>query len=229
MILIGLLPLSLFGQPTIGAIGGDLSGTLGPGEFIVTDDCIIPADSVLNIVPGTTLLFSGYYTLHVYGQLNAEGTETDSIIFTRQFPTEDCKHGGIRIQPGSSLDNTLHYCRIDYADNPTFPDCWGGGIFCYDSAVDISDCSILNCAAFFGGGIYAINSTISVSNCVLSGCSAIAEGGALFVSFSSASVSECLVTNNTADHVGGLYFYTNDFTEVIRCEVASNVSLTTAG
>ncbi|MBU1652244.1 hypothetical protein KKA00_08490, partial [bacterium] len=98
-------------------INGDLSGTLGPGEYIVVGDCYVQLSESLTIEPGTTLFFSDYFTLYVYGQLLAEGTVQDSIRFTRYYPTEDCYHGGIRFMPGDSVQNRISYCHIEYANN----------------------------------------------------------------------------------------------------------------
>jgi hypothetical protein len=221
-----LFPAVMLAQPTV---SGDLFGTLGPGSFVVEGDCNVPTAETLTILPGTTLLFSGHYTFYVYGQLIAEGTETDSIYFVRQYPTEECKHGGIRFQVGSSTDNRMSYCWVDYAFNPQFPTCFGGGIFCEGAGISIANCQVTNCKALFGGGIYIIDSEATVTHCVISGCEAIAEGAPLYAAFSSVLVSDCEVTGNTGDHVGGLYIYTCDEAEVRNCVVAFNIATTTAG
>jgi hypothetical protein len=161
--------------------------------------------------------------------LIAEGTETDSIYFSRQYPTEECKHGGIRFQAGASPDNVLSYCWVDYAYNPQFPACFGGGIFCEGAGVTISNCSVTNCKALFGAGIYIIDSQATVSNSLISGCEAIAEGASIYAAFSSVYISECEVIANTGDHVGGIYIYTCDDAEVRNCLVAYNIATTTAG
>lgn len=226
LVLVGLLPMSISAQPTI---SGELSGTLGPGEFVVAGDCSVLSSDTLTILPGTVFLFSGHYGLYVYGQLNADGTEADSIIFTRQFPTEECKHAGIRYKPGASMYNTLSYCRIEYADNPQFPDCWGGGILCEGAGLTIDHCLINNCRALWGGGLYAIDSEITISNCLITGCSAIAESGALNASWCYVLISDCIVTNNVGDHAGGIFLYTNYEATVQNCIIFSNTSTTTAG
>lgn len=213
------------GQPSI---SGELTGSLGPGAYLVVGDCDVPAGQVLVILPNTRLLFSGHYNLAVYGQLNAEGTETDSIHFTRQFPTEDCKHGGIRFLPGSSASNTLSYCWIEYADNPDFPDCFGGAILCQESGVTILHCTIMNSLALYGGGIYIYGSTVSVSQSLISGCQAIARGGAIYTINSTTEISDCVVVGNSADLVGGICIYNNDDAQVRNSIVASNTATSVA-
>jgi len=229
-ILAGFLVACLGYSPLLAqqTISGDLSGALGPGEFLVVGDCNIPQGETLVIQPGTTLLFSGHYAFNVYGQLNAEGTESDSIKFLRQYPIEEYKHGGIRIQPGASTENTIIYCRIDYADNPDFPDCWGGGIFCYDAGATVANCTITNCRALFGAGIYVIGSTATVSECTITDCYAIAEGGAIYSVYSSIVVSDCVIMNNTADQVAGIHIYTDEDAEVRNCIVADNTATSSA-
>ena len=223
---LSLKSVSLFAQPTV---SGDLSGLIGPGDFVVTGDCFVPSGETLTLLPGTNFLFSGRFTLWVSGQLIADGTPTDSIRFVRQFPTEDCKHGGINIQGDLSQNHSLSYCLIDYADNWDFPVCFGGGLFSEGVRITLSHCRITNCNALFGGGMYIYYSTAVISDCEIFGCTAIAEGAALWASFSSVVIDCCEVVGNTGDHVGGIYLFSNDFAEVRNCLVALNTALTTAG
>lgn len=224
-VVFGISSNAALGQPSL---SGELSGSLGPGTYVVTGDCYVPAGQTVTISPNTTLLFSGHYNLAVYGQLNAEGTETDSIYFTRQFPTEDCKHGGIRFLPGSSADNTLSYCRIEYAHNPDFPDCFGGAILCQESGVTILHCTITSSLALYGGGIYIYESNASVSQSLVSGCQAIARGGAIYTINSSTEISDCFVVNNTADLVAGICIYNNDDAQLLNSVVAFNTATSVA-
>ena len=190
-----LVPLLAQGQPSI---SGDLSGTLGPGDYIVVGDCQVPSGQTLDILPGTTLMFSGHYFFKVYGQLNAEGTAEDQIYFVRQIPNESCKHGGIRFQSGSSPNSTLSYCVIDYAKNYTYPDYYGGGIYCSNVGVTISNCEISNCYASTGGGLYATNSSVEITDCVFRGNSAGNGGGVYLNNSNGASVNNSVFYKNAS-------------------------------
>ena len=159
-----MIPSSAISQPTI---TGDLTGNIGPGEFIVEGECNIPSGETLTIEPGTIFLFSGHYTIKVYGQINAEGTESDSIKFVRQYPTEGCKHGGIRFAGGASDNSSFSYCLIDNAKNLEFPDYYGGAIYSGGIPVQLSNSRISNCESSKGGGLYAINTTVTLANCLL--------------------------------------------------------------
>jgi hypothetical protein len=219
------LPVMAWGQTPI---SGSLTGTLNPDTYIVMGDCDVPSGQTLTILPGANILFSGYYSISVYGRLIAEGTVTDSIFFRRQYPTEECKHGGIRFQEGASDSNSLAYCHIDYADNPTFPECYGGAVLCMNAGVQIAHCTITNCRALYGGGIYVIDSQVSVSECSISHCTALARGGGLYTKNSTTEVSFCDITHNTGDQVGGIVLYDNDAGEIHHNLIAFNTATTYA-
>lgn len=187
LLLFCLIPLVSFGQPSI---SGDLTGTLGPGEYIVVGDCQVPAGQVLDILPGTTLLFSGHYTFKVYGQLNAIGTESDSILFVRQYPNENCRHGGVRFYGQSTFRSTLSYCLIDNANNQNYPNWYGGGIFSDHYNVIVTHCRITNCYAYNGGGgLYSTDSSVQIQDCVFMD-NISSNGGGVYLNNSSNSTIE---------------------------------------
>jgi hypothetical protein len=70
---------------------GEIFGVLGPGQYIVTEDIVIPPDKTLTLRSGTVLLFDGFFTFTVKGGLVAEGTEQNRIIFTS---IKDEQYGG---------------------------------------------------------------------------------------------------------------------------------------
>lgn len=217
-----IFPLIALGQPVL---EGEISGILTSGSYIVTDNCTVPANDSLIIEPGTTLLFSGHYGIFVYGTLIAEGTESDSIIFTRQNPSEDCLHAGIRYQ-NTSGDNILTYVRIEHTDNQLepFPLLLGGGIFCSGSSLDISHSVIRNCSALDGGGLYAESSVINITDCSFDSLLAVNNGGAVYVCESSCEVTGSKIFLNTGGSCGGIYFENSDDSEVRNCEIYSNTS-----
>jgi len=191
-----LVPLCATAQPTI---HGSLSGSLGPGIFIVDGNCQVNAGATLTIQPGTTFKFCGHYYFTVYGQLNANGTAQDSILFVRQFPNETCKHGGIRFVSGSSPSSSLSYCLIDNARNYTYPNYDGGGIYVQNVGVTISHCRLSNSFASSGGGLYATGAGgLTVTDCIFFGNEAGNGGGLYLNNCSNAVVQHSVFGKNTS-------------------------------
>lgn len=62
-------------------IGGNLSGTYGPGVFIVACDITVSAGNTLELLPGTTLLFAENRRFDIEGDVLIEGSNSDSISF----------------------------------------------------------------------------------------------------------------------------------------------------
>ncbi len=226
LLILGGLPLFAFCQPYI---SGPLSGTLGPGTFIVDGNCTVLSGESLVIAPGTTLLFSGHFGLEVYGQLIAEGTETDSIFFSRQYSISSCNHRGIRIQPGASLDNRFDYCHIDQVENLAFPDCFGGAVLSWGAGAAISHCLFTNDSALYGGGVYSIDSEINIMHSAFINCFAQARGGCIYSINSNTSITNCLLLDNRADLAAGVEFYNNDDGLIRDCVLGGNVSTSSAG
>ncbi|MFH1733712.1 MAG: right-handed parallel beta-helix repeat-containing protein, partial [bacterium] len=197
--------------------------------YIVVGDCYVQLSESLTIEPGTTLFFSDYFTLYVYGQLLAEGTVQDSIRFTRYYPTEDCYHGGIRFMPGDSVQNRISYCHIEYANNEDHPVLFGGALFCQGRELWITNCSFFKNRAFFAGGIYIIESQVELLNSIIMECTGVSRGGGMFSHSSELEIANCEFNGNTSERAGGLYVYTNGETEIHHSTFASNFGISTAG
>ncbi len=128
---------------------------------IIINDCfVVPEGSTLTIEPGVIVKFKSsenieqcddfYYDnlnvgmIHIKGRLIAEGTEQDSILFTRDGNSG--KWGIIWFQTIDSL-SIMKNCLIEHT-NPisTAGTCFNvlGGISFYSSNVFISNCTIQN-------------------------------------------------------------------------------------
>ena len=88
----GIQNLSSDGQtPIATTVCGNVSGTwtLAGSPYEATCDLTIPSGQTLTIEPGVVVRFTGHYKFWVEGTLLAEGTESDSIIFTRARPNDE--------------------------------------------------------------------------------------------------------------------------------------------
>jgi uncharacterized delta-60 repeat protein len=137
---------------------GDVYGIWDVDTVYVDGDITIPKDKSLIIKPNTNIFFTGEYKFDVFGQLIANGTETDSISFlsnhineTNNYPYYENFWYGITFhstdennQPISSLD----YCNIKYAF-PTWLDemsnIYGGGLVFYKSKINVSHTKFTDC------------------------------------------------------------------------------------
>ncbi|MEE8390792.1 MAG: right-handed parallel beta-helix repeat-containing protein, partial [Anaerolineae bacterium] len=97
--------------------------------YVITDDIVVPAGITLTIEPGVTLHFPADRMLRVEGgQLLAEGTEAQPILFTRQG---DDYWGGI-IFTQTQADNRIQHAEIEYTH----------GISVYGSRATIADSTL---------------------------------------------------------------------------------------
>jgi len=188
------LVASALAQPHI---SGNLSGTLGPGSYIVDGTCTIQVGSTLTIVPGTTFLHSGNYPWLVYGQLNANGVSGDSIYFVRQFATPECRWGGIRFQEGSSPNSSMNYGVIDNCNYST-----GGGLSIRSVPLTISHTRVSNCTGTYpgGGGIYVNGTNAVIDHCLIVGNNAPSGGnggGVFFENCPAPQIKNSMVCYNT--------------------------------
>ncbi len=122
-------------------LSGYLSGTLGPGDFQVTDSIVVAANTSLTILPGTRLWFDGMHTFIVRGLLDADGTTQDSIVFTRRYSTgPDSMWSGMVLSYCNS--QTRFDCvRLEYA---YYSGGWSyASVLCEGSDVTITSCTFL--------------------------------------------------------------------------------------
>ena len=191
---------SVFAQEQI---SGPQSGTLGPGTYIVVGDILVLGGNTLEIVPGTEFLHNGHHTWEIYGMLTVSGAEDDSVYFVRQFPTEQCKWGGIRFLYGASDASSIDYAVIDHCKNSIQPYYrYGGGIYTDEVDITVTNSRISFCEAYWdGGGIYADDSNILIDKCLIVDNTAIsgANGGGIYLNnCDEAMVSNCVIARNNA-------------------------------
>jgi hypothetical protein len=86
--------------------------TTWSGTQILEDNIIVPAGIVLTIEPGTTVMMDNTVSIKVYGQLLADGNETEPIRFTRNGSGKKWK----QIIFIEAEDSRLVHCIIEYSD-----------------------------------------------------------------------------------------------------------------
>ena len=193
-----LLSTIAFTQPQI---SGPQSGTLGPGTYLVVGDIRVNPGATLTIAPGTEFQHNGAWKWEVGGQLNIEGAEGDSVVFTRQQPIEDHKWRGIRFLAGSSVESSVDYAVIEWCKYPSGAVYYGLGIY-LQVGITVSNSRISNCWSYWdGAGIYVNNCTAIIENCVITDNTAGsgANGGGIVLNSGLGSqITNCVIARNVA-------------------------------
>ncbi|MCD4727298.1 MAG: hypothetical protein K8R46_06535, partial [Pirellulales bacterium] len=131
LLLISLIPL-LFASVTHSQthVSGNISGTWDPAgnPWIVDSACVVPSGQTLTILPGCEIIIDCWESLYIRidGNLNASGTEPDSILVTA--PNANNDHICFELTSGADLH--LHYFCYD-PDDPgaLIQGCEGQGSF----------------------------------------------------------------------------------------------------
>ncbi|MDD5087180.1 MAG: T9SS type A sorting domain-containing protein [bacterium] len=192
-----------------GSEGTDVSGTvsgvwdIAGSPYRVLGDITVPTDHTLTITPGVQVLFTGHYKFNIYGTVIAEGTEQDSIVFTRAYPTEESKWWGLRIYEAGS-NARFAYCVIEYGKaTGDLYDRSGGGIMCLQSSPRFDHCTIRNnWAQHNGGGILCDSGTPRFNRCVITGNTGV-YGGGVNCWHTSAVFTSCTISDNFGTAAGG--------------------------
>lgn len=99
-------------------VSGDIHGTwYGDTVYHVIGNITVDSGKVLNVLPGTKVLFVGYYNIKIHGQLIARGSAVDKIIFTSGKDNKgksDWK--SLTIKEGASGTSYLEHTILEYAE-----------------------------------------------------------------------------------------------------------------
>lgn len=166
---------SLFTQAQTIQVSGLQSGIWQADTVLVTDDVIVQES--LSIMPGTTILFDGFYSILVEknATLNALGTATDSIFFTvadtTGFHVFDVGRGGwngIRLNKAGA--SKFDYCRFQYGKAALDDDQDGGALRIFNcDDVEINHSTMFcNFSREHGGALNAEGSKVVVHGCNVS-------------------------------------------------------------
>lgn len=187
----------------------------------ITGEVIIDSNVTLIINPGTFIHINGYYAIWSYGNINAIGTEADSIVFTHldttmHNDTSTIEGGwhGIRLLPRSTQDTSIFkYCKISNGKS-VVPGSWwsiqipenqGGNIYGKSfGSIIMSNCAIHNGRVKSdGGGIFLENGeSVIIEQCDFSYNHAynLYGGGAFISKVELVDIRDCLFYKNTCYH-----------------------------
>jgi hypothetical protein len=227
---------NLFGLTNVsGGIYTNATWTLANSPYVITDTITVFPGVTLTIEPGVTILFDNNKPLEIrQGRIIAEGTATDSIIFTSNSPSPATGiYPGIFLNNGSMVSR-FNFCSINYAIigvNATVTDSLviRNSNFKYDSIgiqfighaigeVAIIDSCIMSNIS--GAGLY-INLLISavITNCIFSYSNTGAVIGDYFTSTSQfyGIINDCIFDHDTV----GMSYHVSA-SEVNRCKFTNN-------
>ncbi len=163
----------------------------GDGVYVVdltADTLVVQPGVTLTIEPGVTVKMHNDVTFLVYGSLDAQGSASDSILFSVDDASGSATEwGGIKVIPSdSSYHSTLSYCRIENGDAD-------------GTSLSAPDYKKNGGAIFFGQNT---TSGTSLSHALIQNNHAIEGGGGIGIA-GAPSINSCVVRNNSADQYGG--------------------------
>lgn len=224
---LAILSLALHSQTEV---EGNQFGTwyAANSPYQVTGDIFIPSGEVLTIEAGVIVDFQGHYKILVAGNLQATGTESDSIFFTTS--NQATGWGGITFETAAL--SKLTYCRMEYgktAAGAEYPEKHGGAVRLLNSDVEFSNCMFTNNSALpsqgMGGAVYGINTSETIfAHCKFYRNTGYSEGGAIkLTSDFYGEITDCEFIENSTNYGGGaIMFYSVVDTKVTNCLFAGN-------
>lgn len=234
--------LSLAAQTVIPA--GNVTGTWAQSgsPYLVQGIITIPDGQTLTIEPGCDIKFEDSCKLIVDGRLLAQGSVSDSIIFTATDTTLGW-FGIDFLYPELTNDTSVFtYCRFDHAKNgPDLNQCGGafyisdygkvkithclirdnsvlsngGGIYVSDGSPVIQFNEFRNNSAYTGGGLYMLNSQSRIISNTFVGNKCASRGGGMFCFGTKNIISKNSFISNSSEELGGGLCLMSDSTIVI--------------
>lgn len=193
-------------------LSGPQSGTLGPGDYIVTGNITVASGDSLTIVPGTTFIHPGSTSnikWLISGKFTAAGVEGDSIYFCSQDSVDVWERwGGLLFLSGAPAA-VIDYCVIDGGMAHSL------GSEEYHAVVNIDSGSSLtlthtrvsnNNGNFEGGGVAAYNTVIHIDSCLICDNYQLGKGkgvGVEILQCSDSSILNSVIARNESALVGG--------------------------
>ncbi len=158
---------------TTGNISEDTTWTAANSPYIIVGNILVNSGAILTIEPGVIVKVDPGFLLTIEGQLIAQGSDTNKIVFTSNSTTPSAGDWGYLffheplIDTAYDIDGNylsgsiLEHCIIEYAGSNNF-----GAVRITNAHPFINYCTINNNAS---SGIYAdsLSSTFKISNCLI--------------------------------------------------------------
>lgn len=218
------------------------SGTWQYDTVFVNCDVQVPGGAVLQIVPGTKVIFNGHYSLHIQGVIKALGSPSDSIVFS---VADTSGFGNIHSTSGGWNGLRFEYTPIS-DDSSLFSHCVfrfgkaaGDSINCYGGAARVlqtdkiafRNCSFINNYAFYwGGAIYSYKTNVLIEHCRFLQNRAgndgmiYGYGGALCIVSSEPDIRDSFFAFNSSTGIGGAASFEYSRPLVLNSVFESNFS-----
>lgn len=216
------------GQMPNGLLGGEITGIIDQNgsPYYVSEDLIVKRGESLTIKPGVTFAFRGPYKFYVYGEIQANGTKSDSIHFKNDPLLSMGRWRGLFLD-GNSGSSSISYSSITgsaeggcqimkssivfqnvrVSDNIRMFS--GAGIFIDGGNPKIEECQIIRnrSQSNSGGGItisWCLNPGITINRCLIAKNSS-KTGGGILSTYSDVTFQNCTIVDNIAPFGGGIY------------------------
>lgn len=244
-LLLAFLLCILFAKAQTIEVSGLQSGCWEADTIMIIDNVVVQ-DS-LNIMPGTTVLFDGFFNILVEknASLKALGTENDSILFTvvdtTGFSIFDSGRGGwngIRMEKAGQC--RFEYCRFQYGKAALDNDQDGGALRIFNSHdVEISHCTLFcNFSREHGGGLNAEDSKVMMHDCSINNNLTYSRidtiyfmygGGLRFLKCEVDITKTDFRNNNGESAIGGALSIDSCLARIDRCQFEYNYGINGAG
>ena len=186
-------------------ISGIIRKELSP--YFVSENLIVPKDSILIIKPGVSILFQGNYQIEINGKIFAIGAKKDSIYFGS---IKDNGWNGINLYQKTKSDSSIFkYCVFFKADthNPKYKTEKSALTISNYNFVKIENCSFYSNKANYGGAVSIFSSNVVFDKCKFYMNYGVFLGGAIVISAKSfVKIYNSIFERNTTDFYGGAIF-----------------------
>jgi len=199
LILVGLIAW-LNGNAQTVITGGNVSDkwTKAESPYQVNGNITVAQGTTLEIEPGVMVAFANDAGLTINGQLLAEGTKDDNIVFTTQVTGGNW--GGLTFSAAGENESVVTYTSIKYVSRYTY-----GGVYITTGTVTLSNNTISNNNSNYssGGGVYIGGGTVTLSNNIISNNTASYYGGGVCINGGIVTLNNNNILNNISSNYGG--------------------------
>ncbi|OYT10444.1 MAG: hypothetical protein B6I18_09060, partial [Bacteroidetes bacterium 4572_112] len=194
----------------------------------INGDISVENGTTLTIEPGVEVIFSGHFKFSVNGQINAVGSQADSIRF--YSTNTNAGWAGLKFDTVEASNDTskFKYCSIKYCKNMYNPN-YGikGGAFYIKKCekLIIENCSIIRNVSQFGGAIHCYwNGNAVIRNNDLSYNEGESEGGAIYIDDSKPFIDGNIISNNSTYGYGGGVYGNLAGGVILNNQISSNIA-----